>query len=345
MDWFRQIQIHLFKGYNRATILVVIALIITRQIHAPYSYEFRLGTNGIISFSYALDEHFQYCWEIFREGVSDPFNINGTMKLDALNPSQRDRFNISTTWGEDVLRVDLHIREISKIDRGVYVWAVSQHTIRARVGSKMKSAVFVDVLLPLGRAKCDIRQSPYSRGLREIHCRASLGSDEGGLLICYQNDVKTPFQSPPKISLTDVSAIFWMYAQYDINCCSHEANYEKVPGECNDFTQTALDKSESQIATTTETIAKMPTSSVIRTTPYHGQSTTDILDSSQYAITNRDTIICSWHVSTIVLGIMLLIAVSIIFLLCLRLKERRKMSRKGEGVKNDTEIEASIPLN
>ena len=344
MDRFRRIQIHFFKGYNRATILMVITSIIIRQISALDSYKFRLGTNAIIPFSYALDEHSQHSWEIFRIGVSDPFNINGTMKPDALNPRQRNRFNISTTWGEDVLQVDLHIREISKIDRGVYVWAVSQHTIRAE-RLVVSFDVFVDVILPPGRAKCVIISSPYSSGLREVHCQAAVGSDRGGLLICYQNDVKTPFQSPPAHSATDVSAVFWMDAQYDIKCCSHEANYERVPRHCNDFTKAALVESNIQPKTTRSPVLTSlksngktvlgSSASEIEHSPDSASSTEEAkyIDSVQCVCFERKTL---HFVYGITLGILFIL---LVILVCIIIKTRKSTSDRVNTKKKETNRE------
>ncbi|XP_063954982.1 uncharacterized protein LOC135153954 [Lytechinus pictus] len=228
------------KIVTMVTVFIIISVNLRQTVVADEV--FRLGNDAIIEFSYLFTDDYKHCWEIFRVGISDPFNINGTMKPDALNPSQRERFTVSAMWGTDYLGAHLHIRNITKLDRGVYIWAVKSH------GSGVEPSVstfdvFVDVIVPPGRARCVIRLSVYSSNWREVHCVATVESDryDGGVqLVCYQDSEKATFQSAPLETSTHVKGVFWMNAKQAIRCCSHEGNFVKVPGDCNDFIKDAL---------------------------------------------------------------------------------------------------------
>ncbi|XP_041461614.1 uncharacterized protein LOC121412918 [Lytechinus variegatus] len=238
------------KSVTMVTVFIIISVNLRQTVVGDEV--FRLGNDATIKFSYLFTDDYKHSWEIFRVGISDPFNTNGTMKPDALNPSQRERFNVSAMWGTDYLSVHLHIRNITKLDRDVYVWAVKSHGAGGKP-SVSTFDVFVDVIVPPGKARCLIRKSVYSSNLREVHCVATVESDryDGGVqLVCFQNSEKATFQSAPTETATHVKGVFWMNAKYAIRCCSHEGNFVKVPGDCNDFLQDALIEPDVKRSTT-----------------------------------------------------------------------------------------------
>ena len=198
-------------------------------------YEFRHGADASVTFNVEMQEGSVYSSEIFTLNDDRPFYTGEQVVQESLHPSQVGRLDVETRRKGNLLAVTLDIREVKESDAGVYILSVREDGPRSR--STIVDA-YVDVILPPGRANCTVVPSSYSDDWLEVRCSATAGSDGGGFLACYQDGKKAAFLEPVDRSEAALTATFWMQIQMStsINCCSFEANYEKDPAQCTDFT-------------------------------------------------------------------------------------------------------------
>ena len=99
------------------------------------------------------------------------------------------------------------------------------------------SDTYVDVFLPLGKANCSFRDSTYSSHYMyyEVNCLATVGSDNKGFLVCYQNFYKALPNGDVTRSTEFIWASFWMLKDSPVFCCSFRGHEEIDQDSCTDF--------------------------------------------------------------------------------------------------------------
>ena len=192
-----------------------------------------LDSNATIEFQQKLDSTADVSCELFSLRETRPFYLHGKIDQSALLSNQHGRFMVTTERPGDVFKAILSIQEVQEEDRGVYVLSLRERK-SGKVTDHIKDA-YVDVILPMGEARCSVQESPYSSSLQEVHCNATVGSERGGI-ICYRDSGKAPYLSLDDQGSEVMSAVFWLDDVSSINCCSFEKGEETDPENCSDFT-------------------------------------------------------------------------------------------------------------
>ena len=197
------------------------------------TYQFVLGQNATINFSTQLRTPYFVC-ELSTTESENPFYTNNQIDPTALKPEQADRFfvNIDITEGTN-FTIQLIINNIEEIDSGWYVLTILEINAQRHIFDAV-----IRVVRPPGKANCSVWYSTRSLKLKEVHCQASVGSECGGLIMCYQNGKKVSLITPISRTDTLITGAFGMDLQRQvarIKCCSFVANHQKDSDSCNDF--------------------------------------------------------------------------------------------------------------
>ena len=192
-------------------------------------YKFYAGANASITFILSLNSSNQAI-ELFSLENDRPFYRNGEIDDTALRTDQRDRFTVEAENGAN-FKLTLHIARVRETDGGVYILAVKE-TNSGNSNTHILDA-YLDVILPVGKAECNISLSSYSKSWNEAQCQAALSGNGQGSLVCYQNLEKAPFLGAFEYSSNLVTAIFWIHAGSPFSCCSFEL--EATKDSCSDF--------------------------------------------------------------------------------------------------------------
>ena len=154
--------------------------------HAFTTYSFLENTNATFHFNHELSNEFcQYNCEIFSLNSNHPFYVNGDVDQTSLRPEQRGRFLVRIAKAGTNVTVSVYIREIIKIDIGVYVV-----TIRETIADKFEDSIYdadIKVTRVPPKAECVVHLTEYGNEAREIHCKARLEGEIKGKVNCFQD--------------------------------------------------------------------------------------------------------------------------------------------------------------
>ena len=196
-------------------------------------HQFEAGTNASVTFHQQLHENSSAECEVFSLNEARPFYKNHHIDESALQPNQRGRFIISTERRGENFTLNLHIYNIQEEDEGVYILSMKE-TIGGHSTTHILDA-YIEVLLTLGKVVCDVRDSSYTSNYHEVSCHATLGSDNKGFVLCYQNFEKAPTTGAVERSSDFIRASFWMHRDSSIFCCSFKSDEEIHQESCTDF--------------------------------------------------------------------------------------------------------------
>ena len=208
------------------------ALILASSSVSLSSYNFRQEANVTVIFQHTLsqdDSSFE-C-ELFTLDSTLPFYTNGCLRPDNLKTGHEERFSVDIFQEGRTVSIVLQIVDVQVQDGGFYILSLRKNT-----DGVFRSYIFdahINVIVPPGPAECAMQPRPRGSSFREVHCRAAVGSDGGGQIVCYQNSI-----TPPVLAFstgTELTATFRVTAGSGINCCS-SLTEDNVPSIlCTDF--------------------------------------------------------------------------------------------------------------
>ena len=215
-------------------IVMAFLLTILLKTAAEKIHKFHVGANASILFSHRLAEKSSEVHETICHNEHPPFYTD-KKQIDsmALQSDQQSRFAVTIERQGERFTATLDIYNIQDVDRGSYKLSLIE--MLPGISHNYTLEAKIDVVIPPGKSKCNVATSLYSPHWNEVTCTATLGSDEEGLLLCYQNAEKAPLNGLYHYSSTYVKAKFWMRIDLPIYCCSFNANHEKDHHSCRDF--------------------------------------------------------------------------------------------------------------
>ena len=253
-------------------LLFLIILVNIQPACSLENYEYREGTNAIINFLLELEYSTEdVAFEMFTLNSEQPFYTNNELNPDALLPEQQGRFNVTSSKSGRDLTVNLTIYKIQKTDEGVYILIVQE------MNDEIREHILdanLEVILP-GLAECSVVDSDYSTKLNQVHCQAAFGSDDTDSIMCYQNSEKALLYGPIARSDTHIAAVFWMYIDSPIFCCTIQGDSPINEGSCSDFTYIPPGFHSSTTASTERSPNISPTPSNTKSTPEKNENSTD----------------------------------------------------------------------
>ena len=211
--------------------MLLFVLIYITQALSLKNYEFREGSDAYINSSMEMEYPVIVC-DMYNLNAGQPFYTNKGINPTALLPEQQGRFNAKQTQSGSKFTMQLIIQTIQKIDEGVYILIVQE------MNGEEREHIFdanIKVILP-GLAKCTVVYSDYAAKSNQVQCQAAVGSDDTDSVMCYQNSEKALLYGPITRSDTHVTAVFWMYIDLRIFCCTTHRDLPINQGSCSDFT-------------------------------------------------------------------------------------------------------------
>ena len=223
----------MIMGFSRVTVVKIMCVIIGTSTTALALdvHSVRQGENASVTFSANVNGYAAVS-ELSSLNAARPFYVHERVDPTILRSDQRDRFDVSVVEKTETrLQVALLITNVQVDDGGVYVLSVRE----TKDGQAIDYIydVYVDVVVPPGKAECNI--SHYTAGKREVSCRASAGTDTGGDIICYQDSERILAIGSTVHSSDIITANFLVHAYSPISCCSAGTNETKSQDSCLDF--------------------------------------------------------------------------------------------------------------
>ena len=226
------------------------------RVLALQSYSASQGSNATITFHHTTrDIESTYFLEFFRLDSTHPFFSTNGLQLDHLHPSQRGRFKVNIQQVDKNVTISLNVNHVEEIDESVYILSIREEISDVLIRNHIYDA-YLEVNLPPGNAQCKISICAESLNVCEVNCQATLASNGGGNLCCFQNSEKAFLRRPTQKSGSHMNAVFWMSKSYPINCCSFQDDSKMEPSECADYSlATYASPSTSDGPTTTSVIS------------------------------------------------------------------------------------------
>ena len=208
------------------------ALILASSSVSLSSYDFRQGENVTVLFQHTLNQDdSSFECELFTLDSTLPFYTNGNLRHENLKTGQGERFSVHIFQEIRTVNIVLQVLDVQVQDGGVYILSLRENN-----DGVLRSYIFdahIYVIVPQGPAECAMEPRPSGSSFREVHCRATVGSDEGGQILCYQNSITLPVLALS--TGTELTATFRVTAGSGINCCS-SLTQDNVPSIlCTDF--------------------------------------------------------------------------------------------------------------
>ena len=295
-------------------------------------HQFEVGTNASVTFHQRLNESSSAECEVFSLNEAQPFYKNHHIDESALQPNQRGRFNISTERRGENFTLTLHIYNIQKEDEGVYILSMKE-TIGEHSNTHISDA-YIEVLLPLGKAECNVRDSLYTSHYYEVSCYATLGSDRTGFLLCYQIFEKAPTNGDVERSTDIIRASFWMLRDSSIYCCSFRSDEEISQDSCTDFVyQPAGMQHETTSVKPSETTARDQQSTIIKiSTSSLQDGHTSRTDNEQSSVTpeNQSYVLSTFYLVIACFVVNILTIVLLGSVLGLHLRQKKTENKKHQ---------------
>ena len=269
-----EIQIHRLLG-------VLLCINLLTQAPGLETYIFPKGTNASVAFIHILSgPNSSYSSELFTLDSQFPFYGNGMLHTNILRPAQQSRFCVFLDdHRERNLTVILIIENIEKIDENVYILTIRENN--DGIFQNFIYDAYLSVHLPPGIAQCSLDFCSDTLKVCEISCEATLGSDGGGQLHCYQNSQTAVIRKPLERSSNQITAIFWVSTLSTVQCCSSESNSHTDLASCMDYTHVFFDDAHSTSPQPDSFSEEEPITEPIKL-GHEGQMVTAILETSSH---------------------------------------------------------------
>ena len=311
-------------------------------------YQFEAGTNASVTFQQQLNENSTAECEVFSLNEAKPFYRNHHIDESALQPSQRGRFNVSTEKHGENFTLTLHIYNIQEEDEGVYILSMKE-TIGGHSTTHILDA-YIEVLLTLGKAVCNVRLSLYTSHYYEVSCHATLGSDRKGFLLCYQKFEKAPTNGDVERSSDIIRASFWMLRDSSIYCCSFRSDEDISQDSCTDFVyQPAGIQHETTSLKPSETTARDQQSTIIisASSPHNGPTSRIENEHSSVKPDTQRYILPTFYLVIACLVINILTIIFLGLILIFNLWQRQKttsIKQKNVEIVDMSDVKNHVPL-
>ena len=260
---------------------VLLCINLLTQAPGLETYIFRKGTNASVTFIHVLSgPNSSYSSELFTLDSQFPFYGNGMLHTNILRPAQQSRFSVFLhDHTERNLTVILIIENIEKIDENVYILTIRENT--DGIFQNFIYDAYLSIHLPPGIAQCSLDFCFDTLKVCEISCEATLGSDGGGQLHCYQDSQTAVIRKPLERSSNQMTSIFWVSTLSTVQCCSSESNSHTDLVSCVDYIHVFFDDAFSTSPQPDSFSEEEPITEPIKL-GHEGQMVTDLMETTSH---------------------------------------------------------------